>query len=629
MSSVYAGQYLKIDLDSGDVHAVPISDADVPKFFLGSGYAAKLYAEEMEPEVGPLDPRNPIYIFNGLLSGTFAPTGCRSSWCGRSPLTGIWNEANVGGHFGAELRAAGLDGLVISGRAEQPVYLYLHDGTAEVRDAGLLWGMDTFETHDRLLAETDAKARAAVIGPVGEALVHFAAVIQGGRSHSRAAGRGGIGAMLGSKRLKGIVAHGRERPAYADRQAFSALVRELTPCIRDGSKGASMYGTAGGMSGTEFTGDLPIHNWQGGSWEEGAAAISGQTLHETYWVKDTHCHACPIGCGKAIEIDAGPYAGVRGEGPEYETLAGFGAMLKIDDLAAVSRANDLCNRLGLDTISTSSTIAFAFEAFENGLITADEIRPDDEAEGRPLAWGDAAGMLKLIELIAARRGAGRYLADGVRAAAAHLGRGADAYAIHVKGLEMAYHDPRAFFSMAANYATANRGACHLEALSYWPMYGVDASSWAPEPYDRFDDEGAGRQAAAFQDYLSLYNPLGLCKFIGKVGLSPEMLGRLVQAAAGWALDGEQMMRTGERIFNLKRLINNRLGITRADDTLPRRLLTQARPSGQAEGRLPNLELMLEEYYEVRGWLPDGRPSPERLQALGLDKMEGKDEILFG
>jgi aldehyde:ferredoxin oxidoreductase len=611
MSSVYAGQYLRVDLSSGQVRAEPIAEADARAFFLGSGYAARLYAGEMDPEIAPLDPRNPVYIFNGLLSGSFAPTGCRSSWCGRSPLTGIWNEANVGGHFGAELRAAGVDGLVISGRAAQPVYLYVHDGTAEICDAGELWGLDTFETYDRLLAETDPKARAAVIGPAGENLVHLAAVMQGGRSHSRAAGRGGIGAQLGSKLLKGIVVRGRERPAYADREGFSALVRELTPRIRDGSKGASMYGTAGGMSGTEFTGDLPIHNWLDGSWEEGAAAISGQVLHEKYWVKDTNCHACPIGCGKEIEIGQGPYAGVRGEGPEYETLAGFGAMLQIDDLAAISRANDLCNRLGLDTISTSATIAFAFEAFENGLISAEEI------EGLPLAWGDAAAMLTLVELIAARRGAGRYLADGVRAAAAHLGRGAEDYAIHVKGLEMAYHDPRAFLSMAANYATANRGACHLEGLTYWPMYGVDASSWAPEPYDRFDNEGAGRQAVAFQDYLSLYNPLGLCKFIGKVGLSPATLGRLVQAATGWDLSGEQMMRTGERIFNLKRLINNRLGITRADDTLPQRLLTHARPSGQAEGRLPDLELMLEEYYEVRGWLPDGRPSPERLQKLGL------------
>ncbi|MGD2206018.1 MAG: aldehyde ferredoxin oxidoreductase family protein [Anaerolineae bacterium] len=611
MTFPHAGTYLRIDLNSGDVSAHPIPEADARRYFLGSGYAAKLYAEEMDPTVEPFDPRNPVYVFNGLLSGTFAPTGCRSSWCGRSPLTGIWTEANMGGHFGAELRATGVDGLVIVGQADRPVYLYVHDGTAEIRDAGELWGLDTFDAYDRLLEATDPKARAGVIGPAGENRVHFASVMQGGRTHSRAAGRGGIGALLGSKHVKGIVARGRARPEYADRAGFSSLVRELTPEIREGSKGMSMYGTAGGMSGTEFTGDLPIHNWLDGSWEEGAAAISGQVIHEEYWVKDTNCHACPIGCGKAIAIGAGPYAGVRGEGPEYETLAGFGAMLLIDDLAAVSRANDLCNRLGLDTISTSGTVAFAFEAFEKGLIAA------DETGGVPLAWGEPEGMLKLVELIAERQGAGRYLADGVRAAAAHLGGDAEAFAIHVKGLEVAYHDPRAFLSMAVNYATANRGACHLEGLTYWTMYGVDASSWLEEPYERFDNEGAGRQAASFQDYLSLYNPLGLCKFIGKIGLAPETLARLVNAATGWDLGGEEMMQTGERVFNLKRLVNNRLGITKADDTLPERLRTQPRPSGQAEGQLPDLDLMLEEYYRARGWLSDGRPSPQRLETLGL------------
>ena len=613
MAFAYAGKYLRIDLSTGDVRVEQIADEDARKYLLGSGYAAKLYAEEMDPGVEPLDPGNPIYVFNGVFTGTFAPTGCRSSWCGRSPLTGVWNEANVGGHFGAELRAAGFDGVVITGQAEHPVYVYVCDGTAELRDATHLWGLDTFDAYDRLLEETDPKARAGLIGPAGENLVLYASVMQGGRDHSRAAGRGGMGALLGSKRVKAIVVRGKQRPEYADRDAFRTIVKELTPIIKEGSKGASMYGTAGGMSGAEFTGDLPIDNWRGGSWEAGAHAISGQVIHEKYWVKHTSCYACPIGCGKFIEIKDGPYAGVSGEGPEYETLAGFGSMLMMDDLAAVSRANDLCNRLGLDTISASATIAFAFEAFENGLIST------DETEGVTLAWGEPEGMLKLLALIADRRGAGGYLADGARSAAAHLGNDqAEEYAIQVKGMEMAYHDPRAFFSMAVNYATASRGACHLEGLTYWPMYGINVDSWCAEPYDRFSDEGAGRQAIAFQDYLSLYNPLGLCKFIAKINLSTTTMASMLNTAMGWDLSGEDVALTGERIFTLKRVINNRLGVTRADDTLPQRLLTQPRPSGQAEGKLPNLELMLEEYYEARGWLPDGRPSPEKLEALGLE-----------
>lgn len=618
MPHTYKGRYLHIDLDTGEVQEKTIDPADARAYFLGSGYAAKLYAETMDPAVEPFDPRNPVYIFTGLFTGTMAPTGCRSTWCGRSPLTGIWTEANVGGHIGAELRAAGVDGLVITGQAEQPVYVYVHDGAggpvAEIREAGDIWGMDTFDAYDALLAATHERARAGVIGPAGENLVPFGAVIQGGRSHSRAAGRGGIGALLGNKHVKAIVAHGRQRPTYAEKEALREKVKAYVQTIREGSKGASMYGTAGGMTGAEFYGDLPIHNWSGGSWEEGAHAISGQVIHEKYWTKHTFCYACPIGCGKHIEIKEGPYAGVSGEGPEYETLAGFGAMLEIDDLAAVCRANDLCNRLGMDTISASGVIAFAFEAFEHGIISI------AETEGVELVWGEPAGMLKLLELIAARRGAGDYLAEGARAAAEHLGGGSDRFAVHVKGLEMAYHDPRAYFSMAASYATAIRGACHLEGLTYWAMYGIDPSNWYPGEFDyeRFDIEGAGRDAVAFQDYLGLYNPLGLCKFIGKMGFNYEQFAELINLAVGWDMTGDEVERVAERLFNLKRIINNRLGITREDDVLPERPLTEPRPSGSAEGKLPDLEPMLEEYYTARGWLPEGRPSPEKVAELGLE-----------
>lgn len=617
MSQPYAGKYLRIDLTEGTVQVEVIAEEDARTYFLGSGYAAKLYAEEMNSEIAPLDPRNAIYIFNGLFTGTFAPTGCRSSWCGRSPLTGIWNEANVGGHIGAELRKAGVDGLVITGQAERPVYIYVHDDedgapVAEIRDAEGIWGLDTFEAYDKLLAATDPKARAGVIGPAGENLVRFAAVMQGGREHSRAAGRGGMGALLGSKRVKAIVAHGSQRPAYAETKAFRDIVKDLNSAIKEKSAGAHAYGTAGGMTGAEYAGDLPIRNWQGGSWVSGAHAISGQEIHEKYWIKHTFCHACPIGCGKLIEITEGPYKGVYGEGPEYETLAGFGSLLDIDDLAAVARSNDLCNKLGLDTISASSTLAFATEAFQKGLISAEDL------DGVTLDWGHAEGVHAMLHKIAYREALGDLLAEGARRAAQALDENARHYAIEVKGLEMAYHDPRAFFSMAASYATANRGACHLEGLTYWAMYGLDASAWYDVPYERFDDEGAGKHAKAFQDYQSLYNPLGLCKFAGKVGYLYERMPDLINAAAGWDMTLEEVRQVGERLFNLKRIINNRLGITRADDTLPERLLTEPRPSGQAEGKLPDLDLQLREYYAARGWLEDGRPGPEKLAELGLE-----------
>ncbi|MBN1261469.1 MAG: aldehyde ferredoxin oxidoreductase family protein [Anaerolineae bacterium] len=614
-TKAFTGKFFRIDLTTGEVRLEMIAEADARTYFLGSGYAARLFAEEMDPDLDPWDPQNPVYVFTGLFTGTYAPTGCRSTWCGRSPLTGTWGEANVGGHIGAELRMAGVDGLVITGRAEKPVYLYVHDSDAgpvlEVRDAGDIWGLDTFDAYDALLAETDPKARAAVIGPAGEALIPFAAILQGGRDHSRAAARGGIGALLGSKRVKAVAARGKQRPDYADSRSFRAIVKDLVPVIQAKSKGAHLYGTTGGMTGTEHMGDLPIHNWAGGSFVEGSHALSGQVMKEKYWTKDTFCFACPIGCGKHLEIKEGPYAGVRGEAAEYETIAAFGSMLDIDDLEAVNKANEICNRMGLDTISAGGVVAFAYEAFEQGLISLEEL------DGQPLHWGDPAGMFKVLALILSREGAGAYLSQGVRVAAAHLGAKAGHYAVHVKGLEMACHDPRAFFSMAVSYATSNRGACHLEGLTYWPMYGIDPGAWYSTPYDRFSDEGAGVQAKAFQDYLGLYNPLGLCKFAGKVGAFYERLPDLINAATGWDMDLEEVRLVGERLFNLKRLINTRLGITRADDTLPGRILEDARPSGIAKGRLPNLTVQLEEYYEVRGWLPDGRPSPEKLAELGL------------
>ncbi len=611
MPQVYAGKYLRLDLTTGESCVRAIADEDARRFFLGSGYAALLFHREMDAALPPLDPASPIYIFNGLLSGTFAPTGCRSSWCGRSPLTGIWNESNVGGHWGAELRFAGLDGLVITGHAKKPVYLYVHDGAVEIRDAARIWGLDTYEAHDVLLAETDPRARAAVIGPAGENSVRFAAILQGGREHSRAAGRGGMGALLGSKNLKGIVVRGKERPSYPDAAGFRDLVREQNAFIKEHSVPMSNFGTAGGVIGAEGKGDLPIRNWREGSWPEGARRISGQAIAERIWVKHTFCHACPIGCGKLIEVREGPHAGVGGEGPEYETLAGFGANLLIDDLAAVAALNDRCARYGLDTISASCVIAFAYEAFERNLLGADDLG------GISLHWGNPEGAFALLEQIARRQGAGAWLADGVRTAAAHLGRGAGEFAIQVKGMEVPYHDPRAFASMGINYATAARGACHLEALAYWRGYGVEWAGWQEGPHDRLSSAGAGELAVAFQNYFGVYNPLGLCKFLGKAGYAPADVARLVGRAMGWDIAAEELLLTGERIFNLKRLINNRYGIGRADDTLPVRLLEEPRPSGGAAGNLPDLALMLGDYYRARGWLPDGTPSPERLQALGL------------
>jgi aldehyde:ferredoxin oxidoreductase len=376
----------------------------------------------------------------------------------------------------------------------------------------------------------------------------------------------------------------------------------MNKMIRTKAAGMTLLGTSGGVLAAERFGGLPLKNWQEGSWPDGAEAITGQTMHDTIWARNTFCYACPIGCGKAIEVKEGPYAGVSGEGPEYETLCGFGGNLLIDDLGAIARMNDLCNRLGMDTISTSGVLAFATEAFERGLITA------ADAGGIELRWGDPDPAIEMIGMIARREGIGDLLAQGSRTAAQALGPEAERFAVHVKGLELPYIDPRAFVDMALDYATANRGACHMESPSYWRGYGMAWPGWQEEPRDRFEGgETAARLVVEFQDYASVFNPLGLCKFICKGGVAPAHVTAMVNAATGWEWTPNDLLATGRHIFDLKREINLALGVTGADDALPPRLLAHPRPSGSAAGNLPDLDDMLEHYYRLRGWDNQGGP----------------------
>ncbi len=616
---VYAGKYLKVNLTRQSWEEVAIPEEDVKTWLLGSGYAAKLYYDDLDPAVEPLDPCSSLYVFNGVLAGTFAPTGCRSSWCGRSPLTGIWNEANLGSYWGAELRFAGYDGLVITGQAAGPVYLWLHDGQVEFRPAGHLWGRNYFDTTDVISAETDKRAQIAGIGTAGEKLVKVAGIMSGPRHYVRAAARGGMGALLGAKNLKAIAVRGKDRPEYPDKASFLATVKTQNAWIKENSIGMSNYGTAGGVGGTERVGDMPMKNWTLGSWET-AEKISGQTIYNTIWVRHTNCFACPIGCGKEVEVKEGPYQTERGEGVEYETLAGFGGMTRTDNLEAIARANSLCNDYGLDTISVSSTIAFAMEAYER------EIIGPHDTEGVELRFSDPDAVLHILRLIAERRAIGHILAEGTREAARRLGQGADKFAIHVKGMEVAYHDPRAFTSMAVNYATAARGGCHLEAISYWNGYGLPLPDLGyGETRDRFESSPAtAGMAYDFQNYMSVYNPLGLCKFIAKGKIGPDRTCEIVNSALGWNLDTAALLETGDRLFQLKRMINVRLGITAADDKLPERLVTEPRPTGSAAGVLPDMGLMMPVYYELRGWDPEtGVPSRARLERLGIPLPAGE------
>ncbi len=618
MPNVYAGKILKIDLTTRTTSVRPVADSEVQAFLMGSGLAAKIYYEEyadlLDPQIDPLDPCNPLIVLNGLLSGTFAPTGCRSSWCGRSPLTGIWNEANLGGHWGAELRFAGWDGLILTGKCDRPAYLWIDGDKVEFRNAAHVWGKDQFETHEALRAETDEKAQCASIGLAGENRVKIAGVATGGQSHTRMAARGGMGALMGSKNLKAIVVRGKDKPKYADAKGFHATVKESNHYIMAHGPAEALHlvGTAGGHPTTDKFGDNAIMNWRGGSWFEGTVKTSGKAIAETIFTKHTFCHACPIGCGKAVEVKEGSYAGVWGEGPEYETLCGFGSNLQCDDLNAIAAMNDWCNRYTLDTISTTNVLAFAFECYEKGLITS------DDTGGVELKWGDAEAILAMIHQIARREHVGSLLAEGVRAAAAQIGRGSEKFAVHVKGLELPYHDPRGFVSMAVNYATAARGACHLEALTYWRGVGLEWPGWQegePQAWieqKRFDSAIGAEIAVDFQNFMSVYNPGGLCKFIAKGSVTPQQTAGLFNKAMGWNWTGQDLLDTGARIFNYKRLINVKLGVSRKDDVLPYRLEHEARPDGSAAGVLPDMNLMLPRYYELRGWDANGIPTDKAL-----------------
>jgi len=607
----FCGKLIRVDLSSKRVRAESLNEESFRKYLSGSGLAAKILYEEFDNTLEPLHPEVPLALVAGLLTGTPVPCACKLSICARSPQTGIWDEATVGGYFGAELKFAGYDGLIITGKSKNPVYIWISQDKVRINSAEHLWGKDTFTTTERLLKETHPKARVACIGEAGENLCGIASVMIDGWE-SRAAARGGMGAVMGSKNLKAVVVRGTERSQVKEKEDLISSIRETLPFLRGTTEGLHKFGTAVGMYfGVEPSGDLPIKNFLQGKWEEGAKKTTGETLVERFLEKHYGCFGCPIRCGKIIKLKIGSEEKLM-HGPEYESNAALGALCLNDNLEQISLANELCNRYGLDTISTGSAIAFAIEAFEKEIISI------LDTDGLELKWGNTEAIIKLIHKIAKREGIGDILADGTKKAAEKIGKNSIEFAIHVKGLELPLHDPRAFVSMALTYATGNRGACHLDSLSYTfegslPIEGI--------PYDHslstHSAEGKPELIFRLQNYMAYLNALGLCKFLfcGKIG--PPKITEWTNLVTGWNLTSEELLKIGERLFNLKRMYNYRLGITRKDDFLPPRLLTSDRKEGGAKGSLPHLGKMLGRYYQLRGWSEDGVPTREKLKKLSL------------
>ena len=604
----YAKRLIWVDLGTHRVEVRSLEDELLEKFIGGVGVGTKILYEEGLKGKDPFSPDAPLIITAGPLTGTSVPTSGRLSVVALSPETLSYGESDIGGTWGVGLKKAFFDGIVIKGRSEVPVYLRISPKELTVEDAASLWGKDTFETSRVLKKRWGRRAKVMCIGPAGERLSKIAAIFTDG-VHARAAGRGGLGAVMGSKNLKALVVGGDERIPIYEPDKLRVSVRRSIPEIKGRTKAFSDFGTAGGLLFSEEVGDLPIKNWAWGNWKEGALKISGESLRERMFKSQYSCGACFIGCGRVVEAST-PYGVVKGGGPEYETLAALGSNCLVDDLEAIAVGNELCNRLGLDTISCGSVIGFAMEAFEKGLITEKDV-------GYGIPWGDAKAMLRLVKDIGLREGFGHLLGEGVKRAAEEIGKGAERFAVHVKGLESTMHDPRAFASLGLTYATNPNGATHwaatylLEAKFSIPELGY------PELLDRFSEEGKPQLVKTMQDYVTMFNSIKMCRFLLRV--NPSQIVEWFNLVTGLGHDVQSFLLAGERITNLKRLCNLRLGFGRGEDTLPARFTQDKRGTGGAAEYLPNIDDMVSKYYEEREWDDEGIPLPSLIEELGLEE----------
>lgn len=604
------GRILVVDLKEQSSKPMEIEAEVLKKFVGGSGLAAYLYGKFAEGNVPPLSPASPFIIMTGPMTGTPVMLSGRHGVAGRSPLTGFWGEASVGGHWGRELRRTGYDGLVLVEQSAKPVTLSLMNEKLDFKEASHLWGKDCFGTDSLLKKEWGEKAQICSIGPAGEKMVRFAGVFTDG-PHARVAARCGLGALMGSKKVKAIVVQGSEEIPVENMSSLRESVKELMPSFTGKLKGMSTFGTPGLVVPCEAIGDLPIKNWSQGKWTEGAKKIGGQELNEKYLKKQFFCASCPVGCGRTVGGTIDPSLEETG-GPEYETLGMLGSNCLIDDLPSIMRLNELTNRLGLDTIETGAVVAFTMDLVANGLIGSKELG------SLSLNWGNAAGAEGLIRMIAGREGFGDLLAEGLQVTAEKLGGMAPEYAIQANNMALPAHDPRAYASIALGYATSNRGPCHtagfthiFERATIFPEVGID------KVMDRFQSEGKSEMVMKAQNVMNLWENLALCKFSIFGGLQLQHIGRWLKDICGWDLSIQDLIEVGERSFTAKRMLNVGWGMSRKNDTLPLRVITHRVNDGGAGNHLPPFNIMLADYYENRGWTKEGIPTEDTLKRLNL------------
>ncbi len=600
IGNAWVGTILRVDLSAGTIAKEPLNMQDAHDYVGARGLGTKYYCNEVDPKIDPFSLENKLIFMTGALTGTFAPSAGRYEVVSKSPLTGTIGAANSGGHFGPELKYAGYDGIIFEGRADNPVYLYVNDDVVELRDASHLWGKNVHETTDLLETEV-GKFRIATIAPSGENGVLFAGVMN---DKNRAAGRGGMGAVMGSKNLKAVVVRGTGSAKVARSQAFleesmksRTILREHPVC----GTGLAAYGTEILVNIINEVGGLPKNNGRDGAVFENAYEISGEKLAESALVKNQGCFGCTIACGRVtkIEPDESEFYGF-GEGPEYEAGWSFGADCGVDDIAAVLKANWICNEEGMDPITLGATVACAMELFEAGYIPESDI-------GFPLRFGDAAAMVRCVRMTADGEGFGKMLGQGSYRLAEHYGH--PELSMSVKKQEMPAYDGRAIQGIALEYATSNRGGCHVRGYMISPeVLGL------PVKTDPLVTEGKGALLKTFQDLTALCDSTGICLFTTFALGLPELAG-LYREAVGTDETDEEILLKGERIWNLEKRFNMAAGVEK--DTLPPRLLREELPSGPAKGKVAELQVMLADYYEARGWTSEGDPTDAKFRELCL------------
>ena len=607
----YNGKILRVNLSTGSSSIEPITEQFCRKYLGGAGFVAYFLWKELKPGIDALSPDNKLVFALGPISGLLLPGAARNCIGAKSPMSGGIAKSECGGFWAAELKRAGFDAIIIEGKADKPVYLWVHDGEVSIRDAAHLWGKTTMETEAAVREELgDAKIHLAMIGPGGENLVRYACIMEGCKD---AGGRGGLGAVMGSKNLKAVAVRGHNLPRVANPEK----VKEIRQRMVANKHPLSNFGTGGpDMMFHESSGNLPVRNFKAGLFPD-VAKIHGGVIKDTIRVGMDGCFACHVRCKKVVKFDEPFTVDPEYGGPEYETLAAFGPDCGINDLKSIVKANERCNAYSLDTISTGSTIAFAMECFEKGLLTL------KDTEGLELKWGNAEAMLKAIELIATRKGFGDFLAEGSARMARKIGRGSIDFAIQVKGVETPMHEPRIKANMAYGFMFAPEGADHCGvatdgAISSEKGMGIYHSLGFHAPFT--PNEISARKIAFYKvdacNYASI-DSLVLCIFLG---YGPEGNAELLKAVTGWDTGIAELIRIGERILTTMRLFNIREGLTAADDVLPERFFEPKTDGAVSQVHLDRVKIdkVRRYFYTLMGWDANGIPLPEKVEELYIE-----------